>query len=102
MGIGDDSVSAVNLLPKADEPTIALFQNSNYGGRMVVLTGAESSFNSIHFNDAVSSIIVISGTWHLYRNTSFKGTKWTLTVGKYPNAKEGSFENNSISSAKPA
>jgi len=46
-------------------------------------------------------LFVISGTWNLYEDVSFKGTKWTLNVGEYKTPQEGGFSNDTISSAQP-
>lgn len=106
MGLPNDSLSSLRKFPEVSGPTILLFKDSNFRGRMVVLTGAESNFKGIDFNDVVSSVIVLNGTWELFKDTGFKGTSWTLSDnggeqknGYYPTPSP--FENDSISSAKP-
>jgi hypothetical protein len=99
MGISNDSLSSLRPLP---ESGICLFKDTNFRGRMVALTGAESNFKNINFNDEASSVIVVSGTWNLYEDTNFKGTKWTLDVGQYQTPQEGGFNNDNISSAQPS
>lgn len=98
MGLSNDSLSSLRPLPNSG---ICLFKDTNFGARMVTLTGAQSNFKNIDFNDEVSSAIVISGTWNLYEDINFMGTKWTLNVGKYKTPQEGGFSNDRISSAKP-
>ncbi len=72
---------------------------------MVVLNAAETDFKNINFNDQVSSIIVLNGTWSLYKDKNFKGTEWRLGVndnpyGFYP--EPTNFDNDAISSAQPS
>lgn len=98
MGLENDCLSSLRPLPDSG---ICLFQDDNFGARMVTLTGAESNFANIDFNDKVSSAIIISGTWNLYEDINFKGTKWTLKVGEYKTPQEGGFSNDTISSAQP-
>ncbi len=98
MGLQNDSLSSLRPLP---ESGICLFRDSYFGGRMVVLTGALSNFKTIDFNDEVSSAIVISDTWHLYKDSDFKGADWRLGVGNYATSDSGGFINDAVSSAKP-
>jgi hypothetical protein len=99
MGIPNDSLSSLRPLP---ESGICLFQDNNFGARMVTLTGAQSNFKNIYFNDETSSVIVVSGTWSLYEDINFKGTKWTLGVGQYATPQAGGFNNDAISSVQPS
>lgn len=48
----------------------------------------------------MSSIIVLSGVWDLYKDYSFVDREATSGVGSYPNADY--FSNDSISSLRPA
>jgi hypothetical protein len=107
MGLSNDSLSSLRPFPQAAENTILLFKDSNYKGRMIPPTGAESNFHNIDANDEVSSIIVLRGTWYLYKDKDFKGERWAVSAtggdeknGRYPTAKD--FENDKISSAQPA
>ena len=99
MGFSNDSLSSLRPLP---ESGVCLFQNDNFGGRMVELTAAQSNFGSIDFNDKTSSVIVVSGTWDLFQNYDFDGDRWRLSSGQYANADKGGFKNDSVSSAQPA
>lgn len=116
MGLGNDSLSSLRRLPEANGPTILLFKDSNYRGEMVTLTGAQNDFKHLeqndskfNFNDAVSSAIVLQGEWNLYKDADYKGTMWSVSdkggerdSGRYPKAGRYSFDNDAISSAKPA
>ncbi|MFP2900434.1 beta/gamma crystallin-related protein [Corallococcus sp. 4LFB] len=84
-----------------------LFQDSNYGSRMVAVTNSIASLSDIDFNDQASSAIVLGGTWLLYKDSNFKGTTWSVSAtggpghnGYYPSA-SGFFDNDAISSIKP-
>lgn len=99
MGLSNDSLSSLRHYPEVSGPTILLFKDTNYRGRMVVLTGAQSNFKNIDFNDEVSSIIVLEGQWVLYKDSEFRGDSWTLGPGLYPT--HSPFQNDAISSAKP-
>jgi len=97
MGIPNDSLSSLRPLP---ESGICLFRDSNYGARMVALTGAQPNLDDIDFNDETSSVIVVSDTWDLYKDANFEGTEWTLDVGQYATPQDGGFDNDAISSVQ--
>ena len=106
MGLKNDSLSSLRPYPPVSGPTILLFKDSDFRGRMVVVTGAVSSLKTIDFNDEVSSIIVLSGNWVAYKDTDFKGDAWQLPAiggpdgnGRYP--EPDPFKNDAISSLKP-
>jgi hypothetical protein len=98
MGLPNDSLSSLRPLPDSG---ICLFQDNNFGARMVQLTGAQSDLRVIGFNDVISSVIVVSGNWSLYEDINFQGTVWKLGVGRYESAQVGGFKNDAISSVKP-
>ena len=99
MGFSNDSLSSLRPLP---ESGVCLFENYEFSGRMVELTAAQSNFGNIDFNDETSSVIVVSGTWDLFQNYDFNGTRWQLSTGRYAKPEEGGFKNDSVSSAQPA
>lgn len=99
MGLPNDSLSSLRPLPDSG---ICLFQDVNYGARMVQLTGAQSDLRSIGFNDVTSSVIVVSGNWVMYKDINFQGSAWKLGVGRYETPQIGGFENDAVSSVKPA
>ncbi len=108
MGVGNDSLSSLRAFPDATATTIMLFRHGDYRGQMVTLYGAESNLQNVLINDAISSIIVLSGTWKLYKGTGFEGPEWIVSAtggpnsdGRYPSS-SGYFGEDSISSAKPA
>lgn len=95
----NDTLSSLRPLPSPSEGdgVIALFENTNYTGRMVVLTQSCPSFIPLHFNDQASSLIVIKGTWTVYVNTDYNGDAGTFPAGTF-NANLG--PNDAISSTK--
>jgi hypothetical protein len=99
MGLPNDSLSSLRPLPDSG---ICLFQDNNFGARMVQLTGAQSDLRSINFNDVTSSVIVVSGNWVMYKDINFQGSVWKLGVGRYASPESGGFENDAVSSVKPA
>lgn len=98
-GILNDTVSSVRKIPHAQGPTIMLFEHVGFRGNMVTLTSATNNFKTVGFNDKVSSIIVVSGKWHLFTDAEFNGIISPLTEGYY--ISPGMFPNDGISSAKP-
>lgn len=107
MGINNDGLSSLRPYPDATANTIMLFRHPDFGAQLVTLYGAESNLQNVLINDAVSSIIVLSGTWKLYKGTGFEGTEWTVSAnggpngdGRYPYS-NGFFGEDNISSVKP-
>jgi hypothetical protein len=49
-----------------------------------------------HWNDRISSIVVVSGIWEFYRDQQYKGEVMTLPPGGYPSV--GGHWNDQISS----
>ena len=86
---------------------IMLFQNSNYGGRMVPFTQSLANFETIDFNDTASSAIVLGDTWYLYKDANFSGTTWPVSPQSGPGQngfipQAGStFGNDEVSSINP-
>ncbi len=98
MGLPNDSLSSLRRIPDFGGPLILLFLHSNYNGRMVAIRGNNVNLQHISFNDAVSSIIIVRGTWILYKHANFAGTAWTAGPGYY--SYPWWFENDAISSVK--
>jgi hypothetical protein len=107
IAIGNDTLSSLHKIPADDgKPTILLFQDTFYRGEMLVVKSADKNLGTLGFNDDVSSLIVVNGTWQLYQDTGFGGQKWEVSAkggptvdGRYPNST--SFGKDVISSVKP-
>ena len=75
-------------------PEIVLYEHANWGG-----ASAQTSLNwnyvGNYWNDKVSSIVVIGGTWRLYEHRDFTGKYWDYGPGQYakiPNDRVSSFQ----------
>jgi hypothetical protein len=83
VGIKNDDMSS--LRPVAKTPTktgvpilgqVILFENVNFHGRHKHVLGPEPNLNASDdsfFNDRVSSVVVLRGTWEFYRDSGFNG-----------------------------
>ena len=83
-GGDNDTLSSLRPLPsetEGDRGVIALFEHTNYGGRMVVLTTSTPDFTKLNFNDRVSSLIVIKGSWTVFRDVNYRVDIGTYTAG---------------------
>ncbi len=99
LGLQNYSFSSLRPFPSATVPTVLLFKDSNYRGRMVVAHCKLSELATIGFNDAISSAIVLKSNWTFYEDADFKGTEVVLTPGRYP--EPILFKDNVVSSIKP-
>lgn len=82
--------------PNAD---VVVFSGENFRGGSRTLTGRMESFETIGFNDVVSSIIVNRGNWQFCTDANFRGNCQTLGPGRYASLDGGL--RNQISSARP-
>jgi hypothetical protein len=73
-------------------PQIRLFEHDNYEGDVLEIFGhgGTASLRAIDedWNDEVSSVIVIAGTWELFFHDNFDGRKLTLRPGTYPSIEQ--------------
>jgi hypothetical protein len=86
---------------------IQLFRDTNFLGGSITKTESDSNLKDDGFNDVISSLIVTSGTWTLFQDTSFGGFSFTVcktggpnSDGRYPNAQALAGRGDSISSLK--
>jgi hypothetical protein len=71
---------------------IILFEHDNYDGQALVIVQDTERLDVYqadvgedgNWDNVVSSIIVISGEWTLYRDARFEGTRWFATAGGGP------------------
>jgi hypothetical protein len=83
-------------------PEVVVFSESSFGGDEW-RTNLNFSWVGSDWNDAISSIIVISGTWQFYGDAGFSGTySRPLSPGYYPFVQDDfvNIRNDSISSFK--
>ena len=82
----NDVLSSLRPLPsesEGDHGVIAIFEHTNYCGRMIVLTSSTPNFTTLDFNDKASSLIVIKGKWTVFRDANYQGDLGTYTTGAY-------------------
>ena len=81
LGGSGDHLSSAGVLPSRGSKAIVLFEHDHYNGRMLTLYGSLNEFTL--FNDRVSSIIVIGGTWKIYEHRVYRGRSQTLNSSEY-------------------
>lgn len=112
VGIKNDDLSS--LQPSTSQPTISnavdsevlLFEHNAFRGPHKHVFQAEPNLNAPDdnfFNDRVSSIIVLAGTWSFFADSNFiapyPGS--ALTVGLYPSVLDQGIQNDDMSSLRP-
>jgi hypothetical protein len=78
---------------------VVLFEQDNFSGRSITLTGDTNDFGQIGFNDITSSVIVRQGTWSLCTDWYFSGRCTSFGPGQY-NSLSPLGINDSLSSAR--
>jgi len=82
-------------------PEVIVFWDINFGGESW-RTNLNYSYVGGHWNDQISSIIVVSGTWQFWRNANFQpgagDRDWILGPGYYPWVEASGIPNDQISS----
>ena len=67
-------------------PEIVIYTDKDFQGESL-RTNLDSNLGSA-FNDKISSIVVVSGTWQFFRHADYGkdpgDADWILTPGKYP------------------
>jgi Beta/Gamma crystallin len=58
---------------------IELFRDENYLGSSIILTDSNEDLAVLGFNDAVSSVVVYSGTFTFFQNRAFEGFSFTVS-----------------------
>jgi hypothetical protein len=80
-------------------PRAEIYRDANYRGDRRVLDGEVRDFNSIGFNDRVSSIRVDSGTWEFCEDANFQGR--CMMVDRDESDLAGTSLDDRFSSARP-
>ncbi|MGB7620945.1 MAG: beta/gamma crystallin-related protein, partial [Terriglobia bacterium] len=108
VNIKNDDMSSLRLTSSkglAPAPHVILFEHANFHGAHKHVFGAESNLNAADdnfFNDRVSSIVVLAGTWEFFRDAGFNGTYGTvLGPGLYPGVEAVNIKNDDMSSLQP-
>lgn len=96
---GRDLSANVNLLAAATMslPQVQIFEHIDFGGANEI-TSLNWYFVGSWWNDRVSSIVVISGTWRFYEHWHYEGRYWDLGPGYYRWVGDVGIPNDVISS----
>jgi hypothetical protein len=86
---GYAAVSEIDKFPRPQTgliclPEVVIYSNINYGGHEL-RTNLNFRLLASRFNDDISSVIVVRGTWRFYRDPHYTGDYWDLPPGFYPN-----------------
>jgi hypothetical protein len=85
----------------ADMPQIIVFDNDNFLGDHTHVLGNMKDLGK--WDNSISSMIILSGTWEFFDGENFTGTKMaTLGPGTYPRVADKGIKDNSISSIRLA
>jgi hypothetical protein len=85
-------------------PSILVFKDAAFtpfgGTPMSFPPGWGYSYVGDDWNDSISSVIVLSGTWQFFENANFKGAHATVGPGWYQFVEDSQFnmQNDTISS----
>lgn len=64
---------------------IALYDDTNLGGRGITLDNIVANFERIGFNDRANSAVISDGAWELCEHEEFRGTCQIYPPGRYAN-----------------
>jgi Beta/Gamma crystallin len=80
-------------------PQIIAFDGAEYAGDHTHIAGDLRRLGK--WDNSISSLIILSGTWEFFDDDDFTGTKMaTLGPGLYPRVTEKGLKDNSISSIR--
>jgi hypothetical protein len=80
-------------------PQIVAFDNENFLGDHTHVFGNMKELGK--WDNSISSMVILSGTWEFFDEEDFKGTKMaTLGPGVYPKVTAKGIKDNSISSIR--
>ena len=79
-------ISSACGLPLNGTTAIALFQHTDFEGRMTVLYESVNRFRALDFSDVVGIVcMIVSGvTWKLYERSNYRGGYTLLSAGTLP------------------
>jgi hypothetical protein len=77
---------------------IILYRDFNMRGPSRHLFHSRNDLRQLHFNDQTSSIVVVNGTWDLFRNVGYHALATTVGPGAYPDVRAINLPNDSLSS----
>lgn len=62
---------------------IVLYEHAGFQGQTIQLTESCPDLRKMHFNDKVSSIEVVSGSWKVCEHIEYSGKSWVIGPGRY-------------------
>lgn len=69
--------------PQGGPASIQLFEQRNFGGRSITLTGNASNFDPLGFNDRADAVIVRGSVWRLCSDAYMRGQCHDFPPGRY-------------------
>jgi hypothetical protein len=93
-------------MAEADQvrPEIILFEHADFHGAHKHIFNNVPDLGETHskFDEMTSSIMVVKGTWALYKNKNYKGTRKDVKPDLYPDVSADplNLDHDSISSVK--
>jgi hypothetical protein len=116
IGIGNDQLSSIQLVTTS-QPTappilinppanpasgsVTLFDDTNFGGGFLNLSGSSGNLQNQGFNDITSSVRIRAGTWQLCEDVNYQGRCAQVNPGNYSNMQRLGLANDSLSSLRP-
>jgi hypothetical protein len=92
-------VAAGELGRAGELPQIIAFEGADFSGDHTHIVGDIRRLGT--WDNSISSLIVLSGTWEFFDDDDFTGTNMaTLGPGQYPRVTEKGLKDNSISSIR--
>jgi hypothetical protein len=92
-------VTAGELRRAGEMPQIIAFEGAELTGDHTHIVGVMRRLGQ--WDNSISSLIILSGTWEFFDDDEFTGTKMaTLGPGVYPRVTEKGLKDNSISSIR--
>jgi hypothetical protein len=95
------AIAGETMRSAADMPQIIVFDNDNFLGDHTHVFGNMKDLGK--WDNSISSMIILSGTWEFFDGENFTGTKMaSLGPGMYPRVADKGMKDNSISSIRLA
>jgi hypothetical protein len=82
----DPDKHAPGIGPKPEgvpDAKISFWDDADKGGQQFILTNEDCPYVGDRFNDQISSLEVLSGTWRIYVDSTYRGESWELKAPRY-------------------
>jgi len=87
------------IIGGAKYPDLKVYEDINFGGDSAG-TNFDTPYVGNYWNDRISAINIVSGTWTFYRDANYQGDSITLGPGLYSWVENVGIPNDSVSSFK--